>query len=189
MRKFGLLAVAAGLALTGSVARADFTISSNRVNNGATDTVTFSIVETNSGNTAGFPLLNTVTTALYDATTGTGHGLFVSTGSTGKVAVYAGTQSHFIQIQGNSPINGPITLTTVQGSPHVLNSDGTVNTLGTGYANSSTIQVQGIGGAVGVIGDGIDVSSPLLSRLPLCRLATLCRSCRPLPLVMPPAIA
>jgi len=160
MRKLGLFAVAAGLALSGSVARADFTITSARVPGATTDTVTFFIQSTNSGSNAGFPLLNTVTTSLYDATTGAGHGLFVATNTQGKVNAYTGSQSHFVQMTGFSPIDGgPATLTTVQGSPHVLNLNGTTNTLGTGYAASSTIQVSGLGGAVGIIGDGIDVSA------------------------------
>src|SRR5579859_2541108 len=149
MRKFGLLSVAAGLALTGSVARADYTITSARVNNGATDTVTFSVQDNGSGGTSGFPLLNAVSVALYDPNTS--GGLFVTTSAAGKVNAYSGTQSHIVQMT-----DGSSTLGVVQAGPHVLNLNGTLNVGGTGYTASSTIQVSGIGGAIGEVGNGID---------------------------------
>jgi len=151
MRKCGLLAAAAGLALAGSVARADFTITSNRVNNGATDTVTFFVQETNSGNTAGFPLLNAISVALYDPSAS---GLFLTTNSGGKVNAYSGTGSRILPINDGSTF-----LTGIQTSPAVLNLNGTVNTLGTGYTASSTISASGLGGTIGAVGAGVDITA------------------------------
>jgi hypothetical protein len=159
MRKFGLLAAAAGLALTGSVARADFTISSSRVSGATTDTVSFFVQQPAGGTTTGFPLFSTDTLAIYDPTPGS-LGMFVSIGSTGanntKVLAYSGTQSHLV-----APTDGSTTFVAIQSSPHVINSDNTtVNTLGTGYTAGATIQVKGLAGAMGdVSGFGIDIST------------------------------
>jgi len=160
MRKYALMAAAAGLALSGSIAKADFTITHSRVVNGTTDTVTFFLQETASGSTAGFPFVSGINMALLDATSS---GLSVTTNAAGKVNAYGGTQSHFFS--GFSDTSGSgLTMAILQGNPNVLNSDGSITASGalgsTPYAVSSTIQVHGLGGALGEsTGAGIDMSA------------------------------
>jgi len=161
MRKYGLLAAAAGLALGGSVANADFVITSSRVAlTGTTDQVTFSVQNNGLGNTAGFPNLQAFSAALYAPTSfnGTsypGNGLFILANGSGKVFVNSASQSRFIDMS-----DGFSTMAPVQANPSILNLDGSVSNGSTGYTNGQ--QVAGIGLALGVTSSGIDDSSAAL---------------------------
>jgi hypothetical protein len=157
-----MLAVAAGLALSGSIAKADFTITHSRVVNGTTDTVSYFLQETASGSTAGFPFVSGINIALLDETSSSG--MQVATSAAGKANAYTGVQTHLI----TNITDGNSTLGTIQSNPAVLNSDGSITISGsagsTPYAASSTIGVQGLGGAIGdSTGAGIDMSGgPIL---------------------------
>jgi len=86
MRKFGLLAAVAGLAIGGSVARADFVITSTRTQNittiggQAVDRISFTV--TNDGlNTTGTGT-NNIDVALFDSTGGGKNGMVISASNT-----------------------------------------------------------------------------------------------------------
>jgi len=82
MRKFGLLVAVAGLAVGGSVARADFVISSTRVQNSVVvsgqefDTITFKV--TNNGLNSTGTQTNNIDVAMYDSTNGGKTGMLIS---------------------------------------------------------------------------------------------------------------
>jgi len=161
MRKYALLAAAAGLALSGSMAKADFTITHSRVAGATTDTVSFFLQETASGSTAGFPFVSGLNMALLDQTSASG--LLVSTSAAGKVNGYGGAQSHFFTNLTDNSGSG-LSMGILQGNPNVLNPDGSITASGasgsTPYAASTTIGVQGLGGALGEsTGAGIDFSA------------------------------
>jgi len=155
-----MMAVAAGIALSGSMAKADFTITSSRVAGATTDTVTFFLQNVAGGSTAGFPFVSGVNMALLDQTNASG--LIVTSNSVGKVNGYSGIQSHFFtNIQ--DPAASGNQLATIQSNPNVLNPDGTITPSGaagsTPYTVNSTFGVQGLGGAIGdSTGAGIDLS-------------------------------
>jgi len=164
MRKYGLLAVAAGLALSGSVTKADFVISSTRTPGATTDTVSFSVINTNSGSTAGLPFLQSLNVALYAPTSFNGtsyanNGLFIVSDDShspdfGSGNAYAGslsTQTHFPNVTV-----GVNQLTPVQSSPSILNLDGTVDATGTGRVYTDGQQVAGVGFSLGTTGAGIN---------------------------------
>jgi len=82
MRKFGLLAAAAGLMIGGSVANADFVITSTRTQNAFTlnsvsyDIVDFTVTDTVANGTNGF--INQIDLAMYDSTGGGKNGMLIS---------------------------------------------------------------------------------------------------------------
>lgn len=162
MRKLAfMMAAAAGIALSGSMAKADFTITSNRVAGATTDTITFSLQVTNSGSTAGFPLVSGINMALLDTTSASG--LILTSNAAGKVNGYGGAGSHFATNIVDPGGSGEI-LGTLQPNANVLNTDGSVTASGavgsTPYALSSTFGEQGLAGAIGdSTGIGIDMSA------------------------------
>lgn len=157
MRKYGLLAAAAGLALSGSFAKADFTITSTRTVNGDnTDTVQFFVTNTNSGLTAGLPNTATEDVAIYAPV----HGLFINSnrelGTSGSANIVG--QNPGFALSNVAPIAG---LTNVSGA--VLKLDGTVdNSPGSNLYTDGQL-VSGIGStATAFSGHGAAGGSPLL---------------------------
>jgi len=153
MRKYGLLAVAAGLALSGSVAKADFVITSSRVAlTGTTDQVTFQVQDTFNGTTAGMPFLQSASVALYAPTSFNGatfanNGLFINA-SFGAASVNGGSLSN-IAIAG---------VPQLQVSPDILALNGTLDTTGSGTYTSGQ-QVAGIGLALATVNAGVDATT------------------------------
>jgi hypothetical protein len=87
MRKFGLLAAAAGVMICGSVAQAGFIITSTRTQNSFTlnsqsfDTVTFTLTDNSTTPTNGS--FNQIDLAMYDSTGGGNNGMLISALATG----------------------------------------------------------------------------------------------------------
>jgi len=155
MRKYGLLAAAAGLALSGSVAKADFQISSSRVTNGdGTDTVTFKVQDSNSGTTAGLPFLQSMSVAMYAPTSLNsvsypGNGLITNTNGFGNIVIDNTSTESRIALG---------TLAPVQAAPSVLLLNGTVDNTASGVYTDGE-KVAGIGIALGVVSAGVNVTT------------------------------
>lgn len=170
MRKFGLLAAAATMALGGSIVKADFVVSHSRATDAFTigstqyDIVTFSVV--NNGLNGTGESLGTADIALYAPN----NGMVISIPSSGttpgqKPDVFGtGTESTKAD---SSWINGLGGLTPIKGAPILLNNGGTLST-DTGssaglYNNTYTNQqlVAGISGTVfQTPGNGITDTNP-----------------------------
>ena len=160
MRKLALstLAWALGIALTGSISKADFAFTQSRVSGPTTDTVTFFLQVTNSGTNAGYPFVLGINVAIFDYTNASG--LIVTSNNAGQVNGYSGTGTRLFA----NLTDGTSTLFPIQSNPNVLNPSGSVTYSGavgsTPYATNSSFGVQGLGVAVGdITGEGIDMSS------------------------------
>jgi len=141
MRKLSLLAAAAGLALTGSLAHADFVISSNRVVNGdGTDTVKFFLTQNGLGTGANAqPNIINWDVALVAPV----NGMFISTDDSASATSGAAN----ITSGPGSFINVPSGWISPGASILLLN-----NTVDNGPAGTYTDnqKVKGIGGAWGL---------------------------------------
>jgi len=162
MRGHALFAAVAGLALGGSIAHADFILSSTRVVNGdGTDTVTFKVTQNGQGvGAVAQPNLTSFDIALIAPTTGypgatSANGLIIQTdgsgpGGTSGQAVISSTTS----VPGGSYIKLPSAQWISPGA-NILTSRNTGVTTGTvdaGAANTynNGDKVGGIGGAFGL---------------------------------------
>jgi len=166
MRKFGLLAAAATLALGGSVVNADFVVSHTRTTDaftvGATqyDIVTFSVI--NNGANGSGDSLGTFDVALYAPVNGMLIG--VPTATPTKPDIF-GTTSEPSK-PNISFINGSISgFSAIKGAPILISTAGVLSTdtgsTGGVYHNSYTDQqlVAGISGTVFASpGNGIDIN-------------------------------
>jgi len=165
MRKYGVMAAFAGLVLSGSLAKADFVITSQRVALDSThDKVTFFVQNTNTGDTA-----NTTGT-LYSADLS----LYAPQTLNGLTGIVP-NNGLFVQVSpGSAPFGGNITMGSTTGagfsqinvtgfnpvSTSAMKLDGTVfSNVGSGGNFAGVTQVAGIGGSVSGNGAYIDAGS------------------------------
>jgi hypothetical protein len=165
MRKFGLLAAVAGLAIGGSVAQADFVISSTRAQNAFTngptsfDIITFTV--TNNGLNGTGASTNNIDVAMFDSTGGGKNGMLISaTGPAGSpLPNYPDVFANFgeTSLPHTSWVNGnlhPTGVTLIQGGASVASMNGSTFTFDQSnnstdlFANSYTDlqMVAGLGG-------------------------------------------
>ena len=153
MRKFAVMVAAAGLALCGSMAKADFVISSTRTDLGnGTDKVTFFVTNQDSGDTAGtFGGVGAFDAAVY---------------APGGMYIAAGTGGPTI---GNANIGSTSTLSQISiaalGNPlatGILKTDNTFDQPVTAHAYTNGQLVNGIASAYSGFGTNFgDASVPL----------------------------
>jgi len=160
MRKYALLAAVAGLALSGSVTKADFVISSQRtVNANNTDTVQFFVTNNATGLTTGKPTIASSDVAIYAPA----HGMFInsdhafnSTSGGANIGNVVGT--HPPELSNIDPING---LSNVSAAVLALNGTPDNNPANTLYSDGTL--VAGIGGLASVFsGHGPNGSTAML---------------------------
>lgn len=172
MRKYALLAAAAGMALSGSLARADFVISSTRTPGSTYDTVTFFVKDTGTGTTTGSSqALNEVDAAIFAPTSYKG----VSYANNGLVIGTISPTNTRADVFGLNTANQAnesyINLGSADGGTPQSTAGGSVltNTGGTyGHAANTTTGwtsgqlVPGIAGTVFFTGDSIaDAAAPV----------------------------
>jgi len=175
MRKYGLLAVAAGLALSGSVAKADFTISSVRTTNvggSGLDVIKFSVINSNSGTTAGLPNITLADVAMYAPTsigaqTFANNGLYIMSDESGTASSGApnvsgvaasptvpATAGGGTTLSGIVNIGSGVNALTNLGTPQILLLNGNVDNSTLTYNDLQ--QVAGIGVTVANNGVGVN---------------------------------